>query len=45
MEAAVLNETAVLTMLEAKLFTTQSNLNDFFITVSGILVFGNYLFY
>jgi hypothetical protein len=27
------------------LFTTQSNLNDFFITVSGILVFGNYLFY
>jgi len=43
MEAAVLNnDTAMLIMLEAKLATTQSNLNDFFITVSAILVFGNY---
>lgn len=43
MEAAVLNnDTALLMLLEAKLATTQSNLNDFFITVSAILVFGNY---
>lgn len=44
MEAAVLsNETALLLLtLEAKLATTQNNLNDFFITISAILVFGNY---
>jgi hypothetical protein len=43
MEAAVLNnDTALLMLLEAKLAITQSNLNDFFITVSAILVFGNY---
>ncbi|XP_046459388.1 ammonium transporter 2-like isoform X2 [Daphnia pulex] len=40
MEAAVLNnDTALLMLLEAKLAITQSNLNDFFITVSAILVF------
>ena len=43
MEAAVLsNETALLLTLEAKLATTQNNLNDFFITISAILVFGNH---
>ena len=39
MEAAVLNESAW-GVLEARLTTTQTNLNDFFIVISAILVFG-----
>lgn len=40
MEAAVLNQSAAIVMLEAKLMYTQNNLNDFFIIISAILVFG-----
>lgn len=41
MEAVVLNETAAYNLLESRLTTTQKNLNDFFIVISAILVFGN----
>lgn len=43
MEAAVLNQSVAIVMLESRLTYTQNNLNDFFIIISAILVFGKFI--